>query len=65
MDKIKAFFQNFWVQLVSWIMIVLGTVSLIIAGSTAETISSGVALVAGIVTAVGALVVFITKQIKK
>ena len=65
MDKIKAFFQNKIVQIVSWVMIVVGATSLIIGGITAEAISSGVALTAGIITAVGALVVFITKQLNK
>ena len=65
MDKIKAFFQNKIVQIVSWVMIVVGATSLIIGGVTAEAISSGVALTAGIITAVGALIVFITKQLNK
>ena len=65
MDKIKAFFQNKIVQIVSWVMIVVGATSLIIGGITAESISSAVALTAGIITAVGALVVFITKQLNK
>lgn len=65
MDKIKAFFQNKWTQLVAWILLVLSTIVLIIGGITAETISSGVALVSGIVLAVTELVIFICKQLKK
>ena len=65
MDKIKAFFQNKWTQLVAWILLVLSAIVLIIGGATAETISSGVALVSGIVLAVTELVIFICKQLKK
>lgn len=65
MDKIKAFFQNKWTQLVAWILSTLSTIVLILGGATAETISSGVALTAGIVLAVSELIIFIHKQIKK
>lgn len=65
MDKIKAFFQNKIVKIVSWIVLAIASVVLIIGGANAEAISGGVALVAGIVTAVSALVAFICGQINK
>lgn len=60
----NKFFSNFWVRLVSWLLVAIGSVALIIGGATAETIGSGVALVAGIVSAVGALIAFISERLK-
>ncbi len=65
MDKIKKFFESTVTKIVSWIVLALCAVILIIGGATAESLSSGIALVAGIVTAVSALVAFIAGQIKK
>ena len=65
MDKIKAFFQNKIVKLVAWIVLALDVVVLIIGGATSAEIGSGVELVAGIVSAVALLVVFIASKIKK
>jgi hypothetical protein len=64
MEKIKAFFQNKITKIVSWVVLALSACSLIIGGASAETISSGVILVAGIISAIAALVAFITSQIK-
>lgn len=65
MEKIKAFFQNKITKIVSWLVLSLCVVALIVGGATTESISSGIALVGGIVAAVAALVAFITGQIKK
>ena len=65
MEKIKAFLQNKITKLVAWIVLALCVVVLIIGGATTESISSGIALVGGIVAAVAALIAFITGQIKK
>lgn len=65
MDKIKAFFENKVTKIVSWVVLALAVVSLIIGGVTAETINSGVALVAGIVAAIAAFIAFICGQVKK
>ena len=65
LDKIKAFFSNKIVKIVAWILLCVCAVVLIIGGATTEALSSGVALTAGIVTAVSALVAFISGMIKK
>ena len=65
MEKIKAFFQNKITKIVSWLVLSLCVVALIVGGTTTESISSGIALVGGIVAAVAALIAFITGQIKK
>lgn len=65
MDKIKKFFQSTITKVVAWIVLALACVVLIIGGATAESLSSGIALVAGIVTAVSALIAFISGQVKK
>ncbi len=64
MDKIKAFFNNKVTKIVAWSVLALDVVVLILGGATTEVISSGVALVAGIVAAVAALVAFIASKIK-
>lgn len=64
MGKIKAFFNNKVTKIVAWSVLALDVVVLILGGATTEVISSGVALVAGIVAAVAALVAFIASKIK-
>lgn len=64
-EKIKKFFQSTVTKVIAWIVLALSCIVLIIGGATAESISSGIALVAGIVTAVSALIAFIAGQIKK
>ena len=65
MEKIKAFFSNTITKIVAWVVLAVASICLIIGGATAESISSAVTLVAGVITAVSALVAFITSQIKK
>jgi hypothetical protein len=65
MDKIKAFFNNKIVKIVAWVVLALDVVVLILGGATSAEIGSGVELVAGIVSAVALLVVFIASKIKK
>lgn len=64
-DKIKAFFSNKVVVIVSWVILALAIASLIIGGATAETINSGVALIIGIVGAIAAFIAFICGMAKK
>lgn len=64
MEKIKAFFNNTITKVVCWVVLALDIVCLIIGGATTEAITSSVALVAGIVAAITALVAFIIGQIK-
>lgn len=64
-DKIKAFFSNKVTQRVSWTVLALAVISLIIGGIAAETISKGVVLVAGIVSAVAAFIAFVCGKASK
>lgn len=63
MDKIKAFFNNKIVKIVAWTLLALCTVALILGGATTESIASGIVLTAAIVSAVAALVAFISSMI--
>lgn len=65
MDKIKAFFNNTIVKIVAWAVLALDVVVLILGGASVAEIGKGVELVAGIVSAVALLVVFIASKIKK
>ena len=65
MDKIKAFFNNTIVRVVAWVILALDVVVLILGGASVAEIGKGVELVAGIVSAVALLVVFIASKIKK
>lgn len=65
MDKIKAFFENTITKVVSWVVLSLSIVALIIGGVTTETINAGTALVAGVISAISALIAFICSQVKK
>lgn len=64
-DKIKAFFNNTIVKVVAWVILALDVVVLILGGASVAEIGKGVELVAGIVSAVALLVVFIASKIKK
>lgn len=64
-NKIKAFFDNKITKLVEFILIAISCGGLIFAGVTVEEIAKVPALVAGILGAVSALIIFITSIIKK
>ena len=65
MDKIKAFFNNTIVKVVAWVLLAVDVVVLILGGASVAESGKGVELVAGIVSAVALLVVFIASKIKK
>ena len=65
MDKIKAFINNKIVKVIAWVILALDVVVLILGGASVAEIGKGVELVAGIVSAVALLVVFIASKIKK
>ena len=65
MDKIKAFFNNKIVKIVAWVLLALSSVVLILGGVSVVDIGKGVELVGGIVTAVGALIIFISGKVNK
>jgi len=65
MDKIKAFFENKIVKVVSWIILAVVSVVLILGGVSTVEIGEGIELVGGIVTAIATLVIFIGGKIRK
>lgn len=65
MDKIKAFFSKTAVKVAAWVLLAVCAVVLILGGTSVEDLSQEMVLVGGIVTAVAALVAFITERVKK
>ena len=61
----KDFFNKTWVKITSWIFLLVGAVALILGGTSVAEIGKGVELVAGIISAVGLLVIFIKEMIEK
>lgn len=61
----KDFFNKTWVKITSWIFLLIGAAALILGGTSVADIGKGVELVAGIITAVGLLVVFIKEMLEK
>jgi len=65
MDKIKAFFNNKIVQIVEFVLIAICCAGLIFAGVTVEEVAKVPALVAGILGAISALIMFIKGIVSK
>ena len=65
MDKLKAFFDNKIVKIVCWVILALVSVILIIGGAGVAEISTGVELVGGVITALSALIIFISNLVNK
>lgn len=65
MDKIKAFFNNKIVKVVSWIVMLVAAAILIIGGIGVADIDSGIKLVAGILALIGDVIVLIGGKTKK
>lgn len=61
----KDFFNQLWVKIVAWIMVVIGVAVLIIGGTSAGDINQVVELVFGIIQAVGLLIIAIGKLLQK
>lgn len=59
----KNWLNQKWVQIVAWCFIIAGTLVLLLGGVAAGEIAKVPALVAGILSAIGLLVVFIKKMI--
>lgn len=60
-----SFFKQLWVQVVAFIFIIIGVVTLILGGVTAGQINDVVELIAGIISAIGLLVVAIKQLLQK
>lgn len=64
------FFQQKWVKIVGFVLLIVGAATLILGGLTKEDISKTVVLVDGIIIAVGALITAVVtyvngKELKK
>lgn len=60
----KDFFTQKWVQITAWCFVVIGTLVLILGGTSAGEIAKVPALVFGIIEAIGLLIIFIKKMIQ-
>ena len=61
----KDFFNQLWVKIVSWIMVIIGTIVLILGGTSVGDVDQVVELVFGIVEAVGLLIIAVGKLLQK
>ena len=61
----KNFFKQVWVQVVAWIMVIIGTLVLILGGTDVGNIEKIPMLVFGIVEAIGLLIIFIKQMLQK
>ena len=59
------FFKQKWVEITAWIFVIIGTLALILGGTSVGDIVKVPELVFGIVEAVGLLIIFIKKMIQK
>ena len=59
------FFKKTWVMILAVVFIIIGTVVLIIGGVTVGEINGVVELVAGVLSAIGLLIIAIKKLIQK
>lgn len=65
MNVIKAFLNNNVVQIVAWVLLVLSSLVLILAGVSADAIAKIPLMVVGIVDAVAILIVAIKNLLRK
>lgn len=59
------FFKQLWLQVVAFIFIIIGVVILILGGVTTGEINNVVELIAGIISAIGLLIVAIRQLLQK
>lgn len=62
--SIKEFFQNKIVKIIAWVLLAISIVVLGIGGATAESVSNFVVLVFAGISAVSAIIAFITSVVK-
>lgn len=65
MNVIKAFLNNIVVQIVAWVLLVLSSLVLILAGVSADAIAKIPLMVVGIVDAVAILILAIKNLLRK
>lgn len=61
----KDFFNKMWVKITAWCMLVVGTLALILGGTSVGEIVQIPELVFGIVQSVGLLIIAISKLLQK
>lgn len=61
----KNFFNQLWVEIVAWVMIIIGTAVLILGGTSVGDINQVAELVFGIIEAIGLLIIAIGKLLQK
>ena len=61
----KDFFNKMWVKITAWCMLIIGTLALILGGTSVGEIVQIPELVYGIVQAVGILIIAISKLLQK
>ncbi len=61
----KDFFNKLWVQIVAWAFVIIGTLVLLLGGTSVVDISKVPEYVFGIVEAIGILIIFIKKLLRK
>lgn len=64
-ESIKSFFQNKTVQIVAWVMLIISSAVLILAGIAGADINNVILLVVGVIEAVGTLIAAIGKLLLK
>lgn len=65
MDKIKAFFQNRIVKIVSYVLAGLGMTSLLVSGTGVADLGSFGETLAAIISLVSGLIAFVTERCRK
>lgn len=61
----RNFFNQTWVKIVAWAMIIIGAIALLLDGTSVGDINQVVELVFGILQAIGLLIVAIGKLLQK
>ena len=61
----KNFFEQTWVMVMAFVFIIIGVVILLLGGITVGEINNVVELIAGILSAVGLLIIAIRKLLQK
>lgn len=59
------FFKKTWVMIVAFVFLIIGVITLILGGVTAGEINNTVELIAGILSAIGLLIIAIKKLLQK
>lgn len=59
------FFKQLWVMIVAFVFIIIGVIVLILGGVTVGEINNVVELIAGILSAIGLLIIAIRKLLQK